>query len=46
MVNPGSEPEVPVEGWADVGELRVHCLDWGRDGPPMVALHGLASSAH
>ena len=46
MVNPGSAPEVPVESWADVGELRVHYLDWVGDGPPVVALHGLASSAH
>ena len=36
----------PVEGWAEVRDLRVHYLDWGGDGPPVLALHGLASSAH
>ena len=36
----------PAEGWADVGDLRVHYLDWGGDGPPVIALHGLASSCH
>ena len=38
--------EPPIEAWADVGELRVRYLDWGGDGPPILALHGLASSAH
>jgi len=36
----------PIEGWADVGDLRMRYLDWGGDGPSLVALHGLASSAH
>ena len=36
----------PVERWADVRDLRVRYLDWGGDGPPVLALHGLASSAH
>lgn len=36
----------PSENWADIGELRLRFLDWGGDGPPMFALHGLASSAH
>ncbi len=36
----------PTEKWADVGELRIRYLDWGGDGPPVIALHGLASSAH
>jgi pimeloyl-ACP methyl ester carboxylesterase len=36
----------PAEGWADVGELRVRYLDWSGDGPPIIALHGLASSGH
>jgi len=35
-----------VEHWADVGDLRMRYLDWGGDGPPVVALHGLASSSH
>ena len=54
MTNPAVGPRVPTGGrhprplekWADVGELRVRYLDWGGDGPPVVALHGLASSAH
>ena len=41
-----SESSVPQEHWANVGELTVRYLDWGGDGPLMVALHGLASSAH
>ena len=36
----------PVEHWADVGDLRMRYLDWGGDGPPVIALHGLASSSH
>ena len=54
MTNPAVGPRVstggrhprPLEKWADVGELRVRYLDWGGDGPPVMALHGLASSAH
>ena len=36
----------PEEKWADVRDLRMRYLDWGGDGPPVLALHGLASSAH
>ena len=36
----------PVEGWAEVRSLRMRYLDWGGDGAPVLALHGLASSAH
>ena len=36
----------PSENWADVGELHLRFLDWGGEGLPVVALHGLASSAH
>ncbi len=36
----------PVEKWEDVVGLRMRYLDWGGDGPPIVALHGLASSCH
>ena len=36
----------PSEHWADIGDLKVRYLDWGGDGPPLLALHGLASSAH
>lgn len=35
-----------VEGWAEVGDLRMRYLDWGGEGAPVLALHGLASSAH
>ena len=36
----------PGEHWAEIGELKLRYLDWGGDGPPLLALHGLASSAH
>ena len=36
----------PAEHWAQIGSLEVRYLDWGGDGPPLLALHGLASSAH
>jgi len=36
----------PSEHWADIGDLTVHYLDWGGDGEPLLALHGLASSAN
>ncbi len=32
-------PELPGRG------LRLHCLDWSGDGPPILLLHGLSSSA-
>jgi pimeloyl-ACP methyl ester carboxylesterase len=35
----------PTEHWDTIGELRVHYLEWAGDGPPVVALHGLASSS-
>ena len=36
----------PAEGWVQAGGLNMRYLDWGGDGAPVVALHGLASSAH
>ena len=36
----------PTEGWADIRDLRMRYLDWGGDGAPLLALHGLASSGH
>ena len=36
----------PTEHWANIGELRMRFLDWGGTGAPVLALHGLASSAH
>ena len=35
-----------AERWAEVGDLNVRYLDWGGDGPTLLALHGLASSAN
>ena len=46
MVEGNPVPKRPVEAWADVGGLCMRYLDWGGHGPPIVALHGLASSAH
>ena len=36
----------PTVAWATVSDLPFRYLDWGGDGPPILALHGLASSAH
>ena len=36
----------PVVKWAQINGLDMRYLDWGGDGEPMLALHGLASSAH
>jgi pimeloyl-ACP methyl ester carboxylesterase len=36
----------PAAGWAEINGLDVRYLDWGGDGPPVMALHGLASSGH
>ncbi|MXY46062.1 MAG: alpha/beta hydrolase [Chloroflexi bacterium] len=36
----------PTEHWANVRDLRMRYLDWQGDGFPILALHGLASSAH
>ena len=36
----------PTECWANARGLRMRYLDWGGDGVPILALHGLASSAH
>ncbi len=43
-----SETDIPrpEEKWAHVNGLDMRYLDWGGDGEPMLALHGLASSAH
>ena len=35
-----------TEHWAQIGALDVRYLDWGGEGPPLLALHGLASSSH
>ena len=36
----------PQSGNAAIGDLDMHYLDWGGDGEPLLALHGLASSGH
>jgi len=46
LTNANSEFFRPVESWAQIGGLNVRYLDWGGDGPPIMALHGLASSAN
>jgi len=46
LVNGHANGSTPSEDWADIGDLKVRYLDWGGDGPPLLALHGLASSAH
>ena len=37
---------LPSEGDVTVGSMRLHYLDWGGDGPPIVFLHGGALNAH
>jgi esterase len=34
-----------ASGHLDLGGLRLHYLDWGGDGPPLVMLHGLTGHA-
>lgn len=46
MVDGKADAITPSEHWADIGDLKFRYLDWGGDGPPLLALHGLASSAH
>ena len=46
MVDGNTKGSTPIELWADIGDLKVRYLDWGGDGPPLLALHGLASTAH
>ncbi len=38
--------EAPSENWVGIGDLQFRYLDWGGEGTPILALHGLASSAH
>jgi len=46
LVDHNADGFTPSEHWADIGDLKVRYLDWGGDGPPLLALHGLASTAH
>ena len=45
-VGPEGRLPGPQEKWAQVGDLKMRYLDWGGNGPAVLALHGLASSAH
>jgi esterase len=40
-----SEP-VPDSRFLELRGLRIHYLDWGGDGPPLVTLHGTLAHAH
>ena len=39
-------PLRPVDRYFTVNGLRLHCLDWGGDGPPLLLLHGFTGHAH
>jgi pimeloyl-ACP methyl ester carboxylesterase len=36
----------PVDRFVSVNGLRLHYLDWGGNGPPMILVHGLDRHAH
>ena len=38
--------QIPREGWLTANGLNLHYRDWGGSGPPIVLLHGLASTSH
>jgi len=46
LTTPDSVVRQPTEGWAQIGDLHMRYLDWGGSGRQIMALHGLASSAH
>src|SRR5215813_7562935 len=39
-------PLRPADRYVVVSGLRLHCLDWGGDGPPLLLLHGFTGHAH
>ena len=41
-----ARPRPPAANIVTLQDLAVHYLDWGSDGTPLLALHGLASSGH
>jgi esterase len=41
-----AEPALPDSQQALVRGARLHYLDWGGDGPPVIFLHGRAQTAH
>ena len=46
MTDATSPQAKPTEVWTTIGDLQIRYLDWGGNGQPIMALHGLASSAH
>ena len=42
----GMSDGAPVSGFVAAAGVRLHFLDWGGDGPPLVLLPGLGQSAH
>lgn len=43
---PSPDAEAADVGFRGAGGIRLHGLDWGGDGPPVLFLHGGALSAH
>ena len=41
-----SETVPPLESWVSANGIDICYLDWGGEGEPLLALHGLASSSH
>ncbi len=46
MASMGKAADSPTEHRVELGNLHLNYLDWGGDGHPILALHGLASSSH
>ena len=47
MATPMSDAQPPLDCYISVNGLRIHYLDWGRQGrQPMVLLHGIGRVAH
>ena len=46
MADQQTDSTGPTEAWARIGDLNVRYIDWGGSGTPLLALHGLASSAN
>ena len=38
--------QAPLDKFVDVNGLRLHYLDWGGSGPPLILVHGLDRHAH
>jgi len=47
MTAPGTTAEPPIDAYINANGLRIHYLDWGRQGrQPLVLLHGIGRVAH